>query len=71
MLCARQGRRRIGGRDSTSGRPAFSVNGPGLFGVSALLLALFTRVRGRGILRTSPLRSSKKFDVLDLRTRLT
>jgi hypothetical protein len=34
-------------------------------------LSLFTGVRGRRILRSSPKRSSEKFDVLELRARLT
>src|SRR5215210_8272924 len=33
--------------------------------------ALFTQPRGGGVLRTSALRSSEKFDSLDLRARLT
>jgi hypothetical protein len=39
----------------------------------SFLLPLCPRVRGRGILRslTSALRSSEKFDVLELRARLT
>jgi hypothetical protein len=41
---------------STVGVPTLWGSGPSL----SLLFPLFTRVRGRGILRTSPLRSSRK-----------